>query len=74
MSSPALLNCSRRAAPLGTEDGSSLHHPAAGGAEHHGIGRWIISWMVGGPEVCVRTFRDWWRVGRRAARLLAQGS
>lgn len=58
ISSPAPLKSSRRAAPLGTEDGPPLHGPAAGRAVHHGIGRWIISWMVGGLGVCVCTFRD----------------
>ena len=42
MFSPALLNYSRRTAPLRTEDEPPLHDLAAGRAEQNGIGRRII--------------------------------
>ena len=48
---------SRRAAPLGTGDGPSWHHLAAGGTERDRIGRWIICSTVSGLGVYVRTFR-----------------
>ena len=38
MSSPALLNCSRRAASLGMDGGSSPHHPTTRGTAHDVIG------------------------------------
>jgi hypothetical protein len=73
MSSPALRNCSRRAAPLGTDDGSSPHHPTARGTAHDVIGHRIICHVVGGLGIYVCTFGDRWRGGGRTAQLLAQG-
>jgi hypothetical protein len=37
------------------------------------IGRRIVSHVVGGLDIYVCAFGDRWRVGRRAAQLLAQG-
>jgi hypothetical protein len=43
------------------------------GAAHDVIGRRIVSHVVGGLGIYVCAFGDRWRVGGRAAQLLAQG-
>ena len=53
MFSLALLNYSRRTAPLRTEDEPPLHDLAAGRAAHDNVG----SWVVGSQGVCVRYVR-----------------
>jgi hypothetical protein len=72
MFSSALLNCSGRAASLGTDDGPSPHHPTTRGTAHDVIGRRIVRHVVGSLGIYVCTFGDRWRVGGRAAQLLAE--
>jgi hypothetical protein len=72
MSSSALPNRSRRAAPLRMDDGPSPHRPTTRGTAYAIIGRRIIHHVVGGLGIHVCTFGERRRVGGRVVQLLAQ--